>query len=52
MKNLEVDIEKDGSKVKTNLNLKPSEISLIENNMKRFQNSMKEMSNRTNDSNI
>ena len=44
MKNLQVDIEKDGKKTKTNLNLKPSEISLIESNMKRFQTSMKEMS--------
>ena len=44
MKNLEVDIEKNGIKTKTNLNLQPSEISLIESNMKRFQNSMKEMS--------
>ncbi len=52
MKNLEVDIVKNGNKTKTNLNLKPSEIALIENNMKRFQTSMKEMSRRTNDSNI
>ena len=52
MKNLEVDIEKNGVKTKTNLNLRPSEISLIENNMKRFQTSMKEMSRGTNDSNI
>lgn len=52
MKNLEVEIEKDGVKTKTNLNLKPSEIALIENNMKRFQTSMKEMSQRINVSNI
>lgn len=52
MKNLEVDVRKDGVLTKTNMELAPSEITLIENNMKRFQDSMKEMSRRFNDSYI
>lgn len=52
MKNLEVEIENNGVKTKTNMELQPSEISLIENNMKRFQESMKEMSRKLNDSDI
>lgn len=44
MKNLEVEIEKNGINTKTKTQLQPSEISLIQDNMKRFQTSMKEMS--------
>ena len=44
MKNLEVNIEKEGVSTKTKMELQPSEITLIQDNMKRFQTSMKEMS--------
>ncbi len=44
MKNLEVNIEKNGVNSKTRMQLQPSEIALIEDNMRRFQTSMKEMS--------
>lgn len=49
MKNLDVDIDKNGSMTRTQMTLTPSEIALIENNMKRFQTSMKEMSRKFND---
>lgn len=44
MKNLEVNVQKDGITTKTKMNLESDEIELIQNNMKRFQTSMKEMS--------
>ena len=52
MKNLEVDVEKNGTTIKTKMSLSPSEISLIQDNMKRFQTSMKEMSRKFDDSYI
>ncbi len=52
MENLEVNTEKDGLITKTKMHLEPSEIQLIEDNMRRFQTSMKEMSRELNDSYI
>ena len=49
MKNLDVNIEKNGVNTKTRMQLQPSEITLIEDNMRRFQTSMKEMSRQFND---
>lgn len=44
MKNLDVEIEEKGTITRTTTELKPLEIALTENNMKRFQSSIKEMS--------
>lgn len=52
MKKLDIEIDKNGIKKKTKMELQPSEISLIESNMKRFQTSMKEMSRGINDTYI
>lgn len=46
MRNLEVELENNGIKTRTKMELQPSEIKLIQDNMKRFQTSMKEMSRR------
>lgn len=52
MKNLDVKLEENGTVTRTRTELKPSEIALIENNMKRFQTSMKDMSRKFNDTYI
>ena len=44
MKNIDVQIEKNNSTSRVKMELEPSEIGLIEDNMRRFQTSMKEMS--------
>ena len=52
MKNINVNIEENGSIKNTNLALKNEEISLLKDNMQRFKNSMKELSRKFNDSYI
>ena len=50
MKNLEAEFEEDGKLKVAKTSLKTEEITYIEDNMKRFQTSMKELSRRTDDS--
>lgn len=52
MKNIDVEIEKDGNKKHTELELNNQEIKLLKENMERFKVSMKELSRKFNDSYI
>lgn len=52
MKNLEAEFEEEGKIKVAKTSLKSEEITYIEDNMKRFQTSMKELSRRTDDSSI
>lgn len=49
MKNLEVKTQKDGVSIETDMQLRDTEIELVNKNMKRFQTSIKETSRRVND---
>ncbi len=50
IKNIDVEIAENGAMSNVKMSLQSNEITLIEDNMKRFQTSMKEMSRRINDS--